>query len=300
VIPIACAALTIVVTCRLGARLYGVRTGLVAGLMLATTIGFALEARTLRPDCIVIFTVTSAIFCWDVADTGDPRAANALARAMYALLGFGILAKGFVAPRLVAAPIGVTTLLEHGPRGLARCRPFFGIAVLAAVVLPWHLAAALANPGFAWDYVVNQHLLFALDKKEPRDSEGDTLAFFLQAFVLRASPWVLFAPFALGDAVARRRCRARAARRACSSSGSSGSRALLAHAVASRALLLPALPAVAFSRRDVPARPRRRRVAALRGGRSRSASRSSPAASSGSATAWRSRRRPTGCRRRRR
>jgi 4-amino-4-deoxy-L-arabinose transferase-like glycosyltransferase len=70
-------------------------------------------------------------------------------------------------------------------------------------VLPWHLAAALANPGFAWDYVVNQHLLFAFDKKEPRDSEGDTIAFFLQAFVLRASPWVLFAPFALPDAVAR-------------------------------------------------------------------------------------------------
>jgi 4-amino-4-deoxy-L-arabinose transferase-like glycosyltransferase len=51
--------------------------------------------------------------------------------------------------------------------------------------------------------VVNQHLLFALDKKEPRDSEGDTLAFFLQAFVARAWPWAPFAPFALGDAVAR-------------------------------------------------------------------------------------------------
>jgi 4-amino-4-deoxy-L-arabinose transferase-like glycosyltransferase len=95
---------------------------------------------------------------------------------MYALLGFGILAKGFVAPVLAATPIGLTTLVEHGPRGLARLRPIFGIAVLAAVVLPWHVAAALANPGFAWDYVVNQHLLFALDKKEPRDSEGDTPA----------------------------------------------------------------------------------------------------------------------------
>jgi len=202
-IPVACAALTIAITCRLGARLYGVGTGLVAGLMLATTIGFVLEARTLRPDCIVVFTVTSAIFCWDVADTGDPARRTRWLAAMYALLGFGILAKGFVAPVLAVAPIGVTTLLEHGPRGLARLRPLFGIAVLAAVVLPWHVAAALANPGFAWDYVVNQHILFALDKKEPRDSEGDTLAFFLQAFVLRASPWVLFAPFALRDAISR-------------------------------------------------------------------------------------------------
>jgi hypothetical protein len=41
--------------------------------------------------------VTSAIFCWDVADTGDP-ARRTRWLAMYALLGFGILAKASSRP----------------------------------------------------------------------------------------------------------------------------------------------------------------------------------------------------------
>lgn len=200
-VPILCAAGAIFLTCRLGTRLYGGRTGLVAGLMLATTMGFVLEARTLRPDCLVILTVTAAIWCWHVAETGAPARRIRWLTGMYVALGVGMLAKGFVAPLLVAVPIGVATLRDHGLRGVVRLRPFFGLVVIAAVMLPWHVAAAVANPGFAWDYVVNQHLLFALDRKEPRDSSGDTLAFFWQAFVCRASPWVLFAPFALREAL---------------------------------------------------------------------------------------------------
>ena len=199
-VSILCAAATIFLTCRLGTRLYGGRTGLVGGLMLATTMGFVLEARTLRPDCLVILTVTAAIWCWHIAETGSPVRRIRWLTGMYVALGVGMLAKGFVAPLLVTLPIGVAMLRDHGLGGIARLRPVFGLVVIAAVMLPWHVAAAVANPGFAWDYVVNQHLLFALDKKEPRDSNGDTLAFFWQMFVCRASPWVLFAPFGLREA----------------------------------------------------------------------------------------------------
>jgi len=198
-VPVAAAMATIFLVCRLGARLYDVATGLVAGLMLATTIGFVLEARTLRPDCLVILAVTGAIFAWHVAETGPPARRFRWLVVMYATLGTGMLAKGFVPPLLAAPPIAFATLQAHGVRGIARLRPGLGIAIVVAILLPWHLAASLQNPGFAWDYVVNQHLLFALDKKVPRDSDGDTLAFFWQAFLGRGSPWVLLAPLALAE-----------------------------------------------------------------------------------------------------
>jgi 4-amino-4-deoxy-L-arabinose transferase-like glycosyltransferase len=202
-VPLVSALVTIVLTCWLGARLYGARTGLVAGLMLATMLGFVLEARTLRPDCLVILAVTATIWCWYVSETSAPARRTRWLVAMYAALGVGMLVKGFVAPVLAAVPIGLATVREHGLRGgVTRLRPLLGLGVIAAIVLPWHVAAALANPGFAWDYIVNQHLLFALDKKEPRDSEGDTLAFFWQMFAGRASPWVLLAPFTLREAIA--------------------------------------------------------------------------------------------------
>ncbi len=201
-VSVGCAVVTIFLTCRIARRLYGPPVGLVAGAMLATMVGFVFEARTLRPDCLVIASVTAAVFCWHVAET-SPRRTRWLV-AMYATLGVGALAKGLVPIALAAVPVGVATVVRHGPRGLERLRPGLGLLVVGAVVLPWHVAAAIANPGFAWDYVVNQHLLFALDKKEPRDSEGDTLLFFWQAFLGRSAPWSLFAPFALTELTSRR------------------------------------------------------------------------------------------------
>jgi 4-amino-4-deoxy-L-arabinose transferase-like glycosyltransferase len=197
---IAGAAVTLFATGRLAGALFGARTVLPAGLALATTLGFALEARTLRPDMLVVAAVTVSLLCWWRAGaSGAPRVRWLV--GMYAALGAGVLAKGLVPVALAAVPIGVLELRAHGWRGLARVRPGLGLVVVAAVVLPWHVAMALRHPGFAWDYVVNQHLLFFLDRKLPRDSEGDPLAFFWTAFVARALPWSLVAPMTLGAAL---------------------------------------------------------------------------------------------------
>jgi 4-amino-4-deoxy-L-arabinose transferase-like glycosyltransferase len=200
-VSIVAAALTIILTCRLGALLYDVPTGLVAGIVLATTIGFDLEARTLRPDCLVILAVTAVIFCWWNAEVGPPARRLPWLVAMYATLGIGMLAKGMVAPLLAAAPIGLASLQAHGfAAAIRRLRPVLGLAIVAAVILPWHVTVALANPGFAWDYVVNEHLLFAIGRKVPKDSDADTLAFFWKAFLCRAAPWVVFLPLTIREA----------------------------------------------------------------------------------------------------
>src|SRR6185369_908629 len=110
--------------------------------------------------------------------------------------------------------IAVLTLRDHGWRGVRRLRPLLGLGVMAAIVLPWHVAVALRHEGFAWDYVVNQHLLFFLDRKLPRDSEGDSIAFFWGAFAARAVPWSLLLPLTLGEALAGARSVATPAARA--------------------------------------------------------------------------------------
>ncbi len=194
------AVLTLLVTWRLGARLLGSDTGLLAGAFLATTLGFVLEARTLRPDAWLIACVAGALACWLAARRATPGRATPWLVAMYATLGFGILAKGLVPLLLASFPIAFTTWRD-GRAGVAQLRPILGCAVLAAVVLPWHVLVAVRHPGFAWDYVVNQHLLFFLDKKFPRDSEGDSLLFFWAAFAGRAFPWIVLVPFTAGEAV---------------------------------------------------------------------------------------------------
>jgi 4-amino-4-deoxy-L-arabinose transferase-like glycosyltransferase len=118
---------------------------------------------------------------------------------VYLALGLGMLAKGFVPVLLAGVPILVCLLRDHGPAGLPRLRLAAGAAVLAAVVLPWHVAVSLRHDGFAWDYVVNQHVLNFFHQKLPRDSAGDTLAFYWGAFLARSAPWALLAPLAIGE-----------------------------------------------------------------------------------------------------
>jgi 4-amino-4-deoxy-L-arabinose transferase-like glycosyltransferase len=189
-VSVLAALATIVATVRLGAHLRGERHGTMAGVLLATMVGFVLEARTLRPDGLLMASTAWAMLClWHAERDGARRTVWLV--GFYVVLGLGVLAKGLVPLATVAPAVAIAVLGRHGWGGVRRLRPLLGAAVLAAVVLPWHVLVAARNPGFAWDFLVNQHLLFAIDKKEPRDSEGDPFAFFLGAFLGRTAPWCL-------------------------------------------------------------------------------------------------------------
>jgi len=191
---------TVLITGALGTELFGDGAGLAAAAVLATTAGFLLEARLLRTDMLLIFSVTSALWCYVRLRRGGRSAA---AVGLWAAIALGLLDKGLLAVVLPGAAIGLTEAIggELRPRTVgARMRALrvpLGVAVVAAVALPWHLAATLRNPGFLWDYVVNQHLLAFFDAKLPRDSIPDSLAFFWAMFFVRTLPWGLLLPAAL-------------------------------------------------------------------------------------------------------
>src|SRR5262245_37690930 len=171
IVGVLASVLSVLVTCRLGARLFREWAGVLAACFLATTLGFVLEARTLRPDSILMATVAGALAAWCAAEDAPERRRTWWLAAGYVTLAIGVLAKGLVPVALVGIPVLVFTLHDHGWSGLWRLRPLLGLAILLLVAGPWHVAVALQHPGFAWDYIVNQHLLFFLDRKLPRDSE---------------------------------------------------------------------------------------------------------------------------------
>jgi 4-amino-4-deoxy-L-arabinose transferase-like glycosyltransferase len=264
-VSIGAAAVALFATCRLGALLYGGAAGAVAGIALATSVGFVLEARTLRPDMLVVAAVAIALWSWRAA-LAAPRGPARTYRlvALYAALGLGVLAKGLVPIAIAAVPIGVLTLRERGWRGIAALRPGLGLLVTAVIVVPWHAVVAARHPGFAWDYVLNQHLLFFLDKKLPRDSEGDPLGFFWAAFLGRAAPWALLLPLTLAEAVRGARRTASAGARATFLLWAWVGGTLLFFSLAPSRLehySLPALPAAALLAARVWQRARRDELA---------------------------------------
>jgi 4-amino-4-deoxy-L-arabinose transferase-like glycosyltransferase len=108
------AMVAIVSTVRLGGLLYGELTGCLAGLLLATTFGFVLEARTLRPDMLVVATVATALLCFAHVEVGDERRRGRWLVGAYAALGVGMQAKGFVPAALAGLAIAAITWPRHG------------------------------------------------------------------------------------------------------------------------------------------------------------------------------------------
>jgi 4-amino-4-deoxy-L-arabinose transferase-like glycosyltransferase len=199
-VALAAAFLALLATVRLGTILFDEATGLVAGVALALGAGFALEARTLRPDGWLLASVATALFCAVRGLGAEGGRGQAWLGAVWAALGLGALAKGLVPLVVAVPPLLALALLGHGRRGLGRLHPGLGAAVFAAVVLPWHVLAALRHEGFAFDYLANQHVLFFLDRKLPRDSVGDPLPLFLAIFVGRHLPWILLVPLTAREA----------------------------------------------------------------------------------------------------
>jgi 4-amino-4-deoxy-L-arabinose transferase-like glycosyltransferase len=197
--PAAAALATVAATVALGAELLGATAGLAAGMALATSAGFFMEARMLRADMVLVLTVTLALYLY-VRLERRPRTATAL--AFWATMAVGVLDKGFLAVVLPGAIIASIEISEGAlrPRTIGRrlraLHAPIGVPLLLAIALPWHVVAAARNPGFLWDYVVNQHVLVFFDKKLPRDSIPDTLGFFWTMFVVRSLPWSLFLPAA--------------------------------------------------------------------------------------------------------
>src|SRR5712664_3240108 len=190
---------TVAVTGAIGGLLFGEGAGVAAALILATSIGFFVESRLLRADMVLVLAITLALY-WYLRLRRGGGVLTAV--GLWATIGLGMLDKGLLA---LALPGGIIAAAEAAegilrPRTLiARLRALhapLGIAVLAVLAGPWHALAALRNPGFLWDYTVNQHVLFFFDEKLPRDSIPDSLGFFLAMFLVRGLPWSLLLPAA--------------------------------------------------------------------------------------------------------
>jgi len=182
----------------LGARLYDVETGLLAGFILLATGGFFVETHEVRPDLLMTaalvgtFVALSAILA-----PGSKPASRWSWIGLQICVAVGLLAKGMLAvlfPGLVCVVLIVWMRRAELFVQFLHPRAWWLLVVL---MVPWHAVMSIKHPGFLWDYVINQHILFFFDRKFPRDSVPVSLPAFWEAFALRLFPWTMFVPLAL-------------------------------------------------------------------------------------------------------
>ncbi|WP_036172480.1 glycosyltransferase family 39 protein [Massilia sp. 9096] len=166
-----------------------------ASVTLASMVPVALIARLVLFDPLLTALLGGWMLCYlHTYLQADPQAppTPGASRAGAVLLGLAVMDKGAVA--LVLA-LGVAAVFLLSMRERRGWRPLYDPAALAlflAVVLPWHLLVAREQDGFAWFYVVNEHLLRFLGQRQPDDYHRGPFWFYLPRLLMMTMPWTPF------------------------------------------------------------------------------------------------------------
>jgi 4-amino-4-deoxy-L-arabinose transferase-like glycosyltransferase len=107
-------------------------------------------------------------------------------------LGLAIMEKGGVALVLAGGTVGTFLLLMRDGSGWRRLRDRSALLVVLAVAGIWHALASGMQPGFAWFYFINEHLLRFLGQRLPDDYHHGPLWFYLPRLLLMLVPWTPF------------------------------------------------------------------------------------------------------------
>jgi 4-amino-4-deoxy-L-arabinose transferase-like glycosyltransferase len=191
---------------------YGRPAGMFSAPIFASSVGTFVYAHMTLTDPLFILSLTLGMTAGVLAlvadGTSTPRAGPPL--LFYFALGFGALTKGAPA---VLLPVGIFVIL--GVFNIAAAKILYrslianryaalGIALGFAIVAPWHILAARANPGFAQYYFLdNQLRRFATGKSLIEDDVSVTTPMFLILALVWFLPWSLLLPAAFKAAWAK-------------------------------------------------------------------------------------------------
>lgn len=196
-VPALAAWATIPVVGAIGRALFGGRMGWLSALVFATSVGPFIFGRMIVPDPSMGFWIALSLLAYIKAYLRDSKHGNLWACVMFAAIGFASLIKGILGMGLPAAIIGLHVLVTGQLRSfLLSPRFLLGLAVLAAVVLPWNIGVGMANPDFFGYFIIREHILRFTGKRWPPD-EFLSLPVFLTLTLLWTFPWVFAVPAAL-------------------------------------------------------------------------------------------------------
>ena len=187
-VPALAALAAVAATGWLGTRLLGPRCGFVAGAALATSCGFFVYGRYVRPETLFVAAIATGFALLLVGVIEDRRLVTAAGLAAFGVAG---LAKDPLGALLPPVAIGLALAACGCARPVRRWLPPSGLAALLLLGLGWYVAASAATPGFAWYTVVDNHMLnVARIRRFPDEDVPLSAAEFLVVGAVGALPWL--------------------------------------------------------------------------------------------------------------
>jgi 4-amino-4-deoxy-L-arabinose transferase-like glycosyltransferase len=220
--------LTILLTFFIGKNLYSSRTGILSGLILATSVEFAYLSTRANIDTTLTFFTTASLFCfiqWHRSNTPHPRllplaefgghpsplpvgereelTGNLILKGSkrpFIIYGFYIgmalatLAKGpvgFILPLLVSL---IYLIIQKDWNGIKRMKLIQGMILFIIIVLAWYLPALLKG---GKEYFNETIMLHTFDRFAKGSSHIRPFYYYLYNFPADFLPWIFFLPAAI-------------------------------------------------------------------------------------------------------
>jgi len=209
--------LTVLLTFLIGRHFYSSRTGLFAGLILATSLEFAYLATRANIDATLTFFTTASIFCFfkwyknnaphpnplpqgERGNAGGSPQGEREDKRSFIIYGFYIgmalatLAKGpvgFIIPLLVSL---IYLILQKDWEGMRRMKLIQGMSLFIIIVLAWYIPALLKG---GKEYFNETIMLHTVDRFAKGSSHIRSFYYYLYNFPGDFMPWFLFLPAAI-------------------------------------------------------------------------------------------------------
>jgi len=170
----------------IGRALRGPPTGWLAALIVATAPRVVMHSRRIFIDVYVTAFMSLALAGFVLA-LRYPEHRRRWLVMMYVALGLGVLTKGPVAIALPVLACGLWLLLERRWRDLGSFMIPAGVAIIAAIVLPWCVAVYRQH---GWTYIAQFIFGENLERfATPMTPAGRDLWFYLPVLLTDLFPW---------------------------------------------------------------------------------------------------------------
>jgi 4-amino-4-deoxy-L-arabinose transferase-like glycosyltransferase len=174
-----------------GNRTGPVGAGTIAGMVLASAVGYFLAGQYLTLDMGLTFFLCAALCAFLLAQHAPPAPARRWMLVVWAAMACAVLTKGLVGIVLPGAALFAYALLQRDWALLRRMEWGRGGALFALIALPWHLLVQWRNPDFFRFYILNEHFARYLLSEHHRPGPW---WYFIVVLGLALIPWVVLLP----------------------------------------------------------------------------------------------------------
>jgi 4-amino-4-deoxy-L-arabinose transferase-like glycosyltransferase len=169
------------------------RAAIIASCAFAVSAGTFLFTRdTMHDICLLFFLVLAmaAFLDWYL----DPARPLRPALLFYTALAGAMLSKSLIGVFFPLAIAAVFFAMSRDWPTLRSLHVIPGAALFLALAAPWHVLAALRNPGFLHHFFLNEQVFRFLNRREPMDFVSVPRVTFLLLVLVWFFPWTAFLP----------------------------------------------------------------------------------------------------------